>query len=140
MMRGQALVFEQVLLFMISVAIFVACFAVFQLYHSHFNFVSMNDQVSAVLVVVHSHVTELLRFEPLNASVEFSLPERIGNELYRVRFRDGALNVTTSQTGVSGSVSLSGLEGYAFSGETASSKGKTVIYKRGRNIIIGSAS
>ena len=141
MKKGQTIIIEQVLLFMISVAIFIACFGLFQLYQAHFLYTSLDDQANAVRDVVTSHIIELVRFGEFNASVELNLPKRISNGLYTLSITDDFLNVTPTQTGV---ISISnlyemGAGSYSFSGEAASSAGEIIIYKRGHNIIIGSA-
>lgn len=44
-MKGQTRIFEEVLIFGISIAIFVTCLSIFQMYQQHFGYVALNDQV-----------------------------------------------------------------------------------------------
>ena len=141
-MKGQTLVFEQVILFMISVAIFIACYSMFTIYQKHYAYLTASDQTKAVRDQVSANIVKIAKFDGMDASVKFSIPKKISGEDYNVFFSGGSVNVTTLQTGVSASSGLYGLDyrkggSFSFSGKAASSKGEIVIYKRGRNIIIG---
>jgi hypothetical protein len=136
MKKAASLVFEQVLLFLISVVIFIACFGFFQIYQSNVYFVSANDQTKAVRDMVSSQVIELTRFEDVNSSVSMKIPKRINGESYVVLFTGRSINVTTS-SGVTASMNFLSIDdSYRFSGETTSGKGEIIIYKRGYNIIL----
>jgi hypothetical protein len=137
MRNGQSLIFEQVLLFMISVAIFIVCFGLFQLYQSHFTHISLNDQVKAVRDMVSSQVLQIVKFENLNVTSKLKIPKKISGEEYRLLMTGTGLNVTTEITGITATSNFYQLgERYSFSGETISSKGEIIIYKMGNNIII----
>jgi hypothetical protein len=137
MRKGQSLIFEQVLLFMISVAIFIVCFGLFQLYQSHFTHISLNDQVKAVRDMVSSQVLQIVKFENLNVTSKLKIPKKISGEEYRLLMTGTGLNVTTEITGITATSNFYQLgERYSFSGETISSKGEIIIYKMGNNIII----
>jgi len=141
-MKAQGAVFEQVLLFGISVAIFVSAFAIFQLYQAHFASTSLLDHTKAVRDVVHNHLLELTRIDSLNASFTLRLPREISGEYYSVKINNTGITVITD---MSGTVAVSSLESlseagggmYTFTGETGSSRGEIIIYKRGYNIIMG---
>ncbi len=138
---GQSMIFEQVMLFGVSVAIFVACYGLFQLYQSHFTYVTMNDQVRAVRDLISAHVLELTKFEGMDASSIVKIPKRVSGELYYIAFTGTGLNVTTAQTQTSASSDFfmlgEGLGGrYVFLGKAASGRGEVIIYKRGNNIIL----
>ena len=135
MRKGQILVFEQVLLFGVSVAIFVACFAIFQLYQSHFGSIAVNDHTKAVRDMIYTHIIELTRFGDMNASIIVKIPKEISGEYYKVQLTDTAINITTMDSGVTATTGLQMLtEKYDFSGETTSSKGEIMIYKKGNEI------
>jgi hypothetical protein len=141
MKKGQSRIFEHVLLFGISVAIFVACFGIFQLYQSYFSSISVNDHAMAVRDMIHTHMMELTRLENLNASIVLKIPKEISGEGYRIMLNNTDIAVITEETGVTAAARLYTISedlygDYSFSGEAASSKGEIIIYKRGHNIII----
>jgi len=137
-MKAQTLIFEQVLLFLVSVAIFIMCFFVFQTYQGHFSSISMNDQVKGVRDLISSNVLELARFGEMNASVRVRIPERVSGERYRMSFSGYSFNVSTELTKTYAQMDFSDfLSSRTFSGNSTSSKGEVVIYKRGSNIILG---
>ena len=43
--KAQSVIFEQVILFGIGVAIFIICFAIFNIYQNYFMTISLNDQL-----------------------------------------------------------------------------------------------
>ncbi len=137
MRKAQTLIFEQVLIFMISVAIFIVCFGLFQLYQSYFTDVSANDQVKAVRDLISAQVLQLSKFEHLNVSAELKIPKKISGEGYDMLFTGSRLNVTIRETGITATSDLYQLgKRYTFSGNSTSSKGEIIIYKRGYNIIL----
>lgn len=141
-MKGQSAIFEQVLLFGISVAIFVMAFAVFQVYQSHFSSVASVDHARAVRDIVYGAVMEMSRIERINSSVKLQIPERINGEGYKITLNNTAVTIRTYDTGLtvsSGIASLSRANGGAwdFSGTATSSRREIIIYKRGSNIILG---
>jgi len=136
MKKGASLVFEQVLLFLVSVAIFIACFGFFQVYQANVHFITANDQTRGVMDMVSSQIIELTRFENVNSSVSLKIPKKINGESYVVLFTGRRINVTTS-SGVTASMNFLSIDdSYRFSGETTSGKGEIIIYKRGYNIIL----
>jgi len=136
-MKAQSFIFEQVLLFMIAVSIFIMCFFLFQIYQNHYSIIASNDQVKAVRDMISSQVIVLTKFEGLNASVRVRIPKKIVGEWYRITFSDSSLNVTIQMRGTSASSNLKQLGNrYTFSGNSTSGKGEIIIYKRGYNIII----
>ncbi len=140
-MKGQSRVFEQVLLFGISVAIFVACFGIFQLYQGHFSYISTNDNLVALGNVLYSHITEITRIDNMNTSLVVSIPKDIGGERYDISINDTDLLILTKETDQKSITRMNligtGLSGqYHLSGETTSGRGEIIIYKRGYNIII----
>lgn len=140
-MKAQTAVFEQVLLFGISVSIFVAAFGIFQLYQSHFASVSIIDHTRAIRDMIHNHITELTRIENLNASFTLRLPREINGEYYSIKINDTEIMVITYESRTAAISNISSLSKeygglYTFTGETRSNRGEIIIYKRGYNIII----
>ncbi|MCD6496258.1 MAG: hypothetical protein J7K54_03230 [Candidatus Aenigmarchaeota archaeon] len=141
-MKGQNAVFEQVLLFGISVAIFVMAFAVFNVYQTHFSSVASVDHIKAVKDIVYASVIEMMRVDGINSSAKISIPKTINGEGYEVSLNNTAITVRTYDSGISASSSTAfmggeGADTYGFSGSVSSSRGEIIIYKRGSNIILG---
>ncbi len=138
-MKGQNAVFEEVLLFAIAVAIFVIAFGIFQMYQNYYSSTALIDHTKSIRDMVNNHILELTSMEELNASLTFRVPEELSGEHYLIKINNTELRVTTDFSGVSSVSSLKALSasGYDFFGETRSSRGEIIIYKRGYNIIIG---
>ncbi len=140
-MKGQNLVFEQVLLFGVSVAIFVIAFGIFQLYQSYYSTTSIIDHTKAIRDTVYNHIAELTKIGSLNASFTLKIPEDLDGEYYSIKLNNTEIRVETYQSGVAAVSSMdalrSGTNPYSFQGETRSSRGEIIIYKRGYNIILG---
>ncbi len=140
-MKAQSAVFEQVLLFGIAVAIFVAAFGIFQIYEANYESASLMDHTKAVRDMVYNHLVELTVTDKLNASLTIRIPKQMSGEYYRILLNNTELRVTSVKTGIAAVSSVSSIttaDGglYTFSGETISSKGEIIFYKRGYNIII----
>jgi len=141
-MKAQSAVFEQVLLFTISVAIFIIALGIFQFYQSYFSSASLSDHTRAVRDIVYNHIAELTQIEDLNASFMLKIPKQLAGEYYTLKINNTEFSVVTQQTGIAAVSNISSLSlgyggMYTFSGETRSSRGKIIIYKRGHNIILG---
>jgi hypothetical protein len=138
-MKGQNAVFEQVLLFAIAVAMFVIAFGIFQMYQNYYSSTALIDHTRSIRDMINNHILELTRMEELNASLTLGIPEELSGEYYLIKINNTELRVTTDVSGVTSASSLAALwvSGYEFFGETRSSRGEIIIYKRGYNIIIG---
>lgn len=131
------MIFEQVLLFMISVAIFIVCFALFQIYEDYYNFIAVNDQVKAVRDIVSAQAIQLIKYEGLNVTTSIRVPKRIGGEFYHISFNGTGLNVSMQHSNVAAISDFFRLgDRFSFTGNSTSAKGEIIIYKRGNNIII----
>jgi len=134
--KGQTLVFEQVLLFTIGVAVFIASFALFSMYQSHYLSVMRWDQLKGVKEYMASNIIELSEKGEFESSVTLKIPRRIGNDFYRIRLSDNGLNISflTGDADYDFS-SLYGLNNsYTFEGSVTSDRGKVIIYKKGNSI------
>ncbi|UCD03132.1 MAG: hypothetical protein JSV63_00660 [Candidatus Aenigmatarchaeota archaeon] len=136
-MKGQSIIFEEVLLFGISVAIFIVAFTIFQMYQMNFSSNSLSDHTRSVRDMVLGHVVELTRIGDLNASLTLRIPREMSGEYYHIYINNTNFWVITDETKTTASYSIESMSStYSFSGETASRMGEIIIYKRGYNIII----
>jgi hypothetical protein len=136
-LSGQSLIFEQVMLFGIGVAIFVVLFAVFTIYQHYFASVNLHNQLDEVNDVVVLNIIKLVEKDNVTAHVIVDIPRRIGDEGYEIVLSDRGLNVTSLLTGVSKSSSLYGLnESYNLTGSVMSIFGRIIIYKKENKIIL----
>lgn len=133
---GQTVVFEQVLLFTIGVAVFISIFTMFSMYQTHYMSVSRWDQLKGVKEYIVSNIIELSEKEQFESYTILKIPQRIGNDFYRITLSPKGLNISffTGSFDYDFS-SLYGLNSsYEFSGSVTSDRGKVVIYKIGNSI------
>ncbi len=133
--KAQTLVFENVLLFGIGVAIFVLCYAVFTSYQLYFSGVGNIDQMNRIKNIITSNVLFLEEKETANSSIIIRIPRKIGGQIYKIKLSNEGVNVSTSDSYVFSSLYILDNSLY-ISGKTTSIKGKVTIYKRGNKIII----
>jgi len=133
--KAQTLVFENVLIFGISVAIFVLCYAVFTSYQLYFSGVGNIDQMNRIKNIITSNVLFLEEKETANSSIIIRIPRKIGGQIYKIKLSNEGVNVSTSDSYVFSSLYILDNSLY-ISGKTTSIKGKVTIYKRGNKIII----
>jgi hypothetical protein len=134
-MKGQILVFEQVLLFSLGVAIFIASFALFVMYHTHYLAITAEDQIAGVKEYITSNIINLVGKGDFNSSVILKIPRRINNQNYYISLDNGVK--VTLYDGTYDFSDLSTLsESFEFEGENVLSDGEIVIYKIGNKIIL----
>ena len=135
-MKSQSIMFEQVLLFVMGVTIFIMYFAVFNIYQDYFASVSINDQLSQIKGWISSNILKLAsREDSTTSSITLKIPKRIGNEVYRIELSGNGINVTSMVTGISKHSSFYNLnESMNLTGNVISLAGKVVIYKKGNEI------
>lgn len=133
--KAQTLVFENVLIFGISVAIFVLCYAVFASYQLYFSGVGNIDQMNRIKNIITSNVLFLEEKKTANSSIIIKIPKKIGGQIYKIKLSNDGINVSTSDSYVFSSLYILDNSLY-ISGKTTSIKGKVTIYKRGNKIII----
>jgi hypothetical protein len=134
--KGQVLVFENVLIFTISVAIFIVAFSVFNIYQAYFTQVGVSDQVAQVRDYIVSHVMVVSAKDAVNSSVTVKIPRTVGSEPYEIILSNSGLMVTSLVTGVSKTSDMYGLPYNFASRRIPSSRGKITIYKKANQIII----
>ncbi len=137
-MKGVSLIFEQVLLFMMGVTIFISCFSVFTLYQNYFLKLTGEAQAENVLNYISSHIIRIAQYDnETNVTLTLHIPKRIGNEGYEVILTNTGLNLTCLTSGYSISSRLYGLNHtFNLSGRIRSIDGTFIIYKKGNEIII----
>jgi hypothetical protein len=138
--KGVSIIFEQVLLFMIGVIIFMICFATFNSYELYFRESITANQLREVNEWVVSNIIMLSEKESgVNTTLRVRVPEFVGNEPYEIRLTQGGLNVTGFVSGKSAFSTLSAInQSFLLMGGFSTLHGNEfVIYKQGNKIIIG---
>jgi hypothetical protein len=134
--KGQILVFEQVLIFGIAITIFITSFALFAMYQNYYVSSSVQDQLTGVKEYVLSNIIKICEKDDMNSSVVLPIPRIIGNNYYRISLNSTGLTVSM-EGNISDFSPLYGLnEMYNFSGMVVSDLGKIVIYKYSNLIYI----
>ena len=137
-MRGQSPIFEQVMLFVLGVAIFIICFSMFKIYEDYFTDITVRDQLDAAKNFIISNILKLSkRSGDINSSIMLKIPRKAVNQPYQVSLSSKGINVTSLASGMysdSGLYNLS--KSFELEGSTLSSYGKCIIYKKGNKIII----
>ncbi len=137
--KGASIVFEQVLLFMIGVIIFIACFSMFNSYELYFSESIAANQLEEVSEWIVSNIVGFSEGMEVNSTVRIRIPELVGNEPYMIDLTQEGLNLTGFVSGRSVFSPLSGInQSFSLSGGFSTMHGSEfVIYKRGNQIIIG---
>lgn len=135
-MKAQSLVFEQVMLFVIGIAILIICFSIFTTYQDYFLSVSVNDQLEEVRNLIVFNILKLSEKEDeVESSITLPISKNVGSEAYKVELSENGLNVTSLASGVSKFSNVYGLnESFEFSGRIVSTLGRIIIYKTGKRI------
>jgi len=137
-MKGQTLVFEQVLLFSLSVVILMTSFALFMMYQNYYMSETSQDQISQVKEYILSSIIKLCEKDEFNSTVTLSIPRTIGNNFYRISLTNQGLNLTmVTGERLSDFSKLYGFnETFSFGGWVVSDIGKIVIYKKDMSVIL----
>lgn len=138
-MKGQNLVFERVMLFAIGVAIFIACFAVFDSYQKYYTIVGRDDQLSSLGAHVSFAILDAAKkSNSTEATIKLDIPPVIGGENYILSLTQQGLNITMTHSKRHELFHLYGLnESFKFGGEKVLSRGgELLIYKKGNLIIL----
>ena len=137
--KGVSLVFEQVMLFVVGVTIFLTCFSLFKSYEVYHTGNIMQDQMNEVSDMVGSTIFSISWNQDYNSTLKRSVPERVGNEYYSIRLTQSGINLTSHQTGKMLFRPLASInDSYTLSGGFSTLHGtEFLIYKKGNQIIIG---
>ena len=99
--KGVTLVIEQVMLFMIGIMIFMACFAMFRSYEVYYTGSIGDSHTEEVSEWVVSTLIGLSERDDVNSTIKVTVPRYLGNEPYEIRLSQGGLNITTFVSGKS---------------------------------------
>jgi predicted hydrocarbon binding protein len=137
-MKGQILVFEQVLIFTMGIAILMVSLSLFMLYQNYYGSSSDNDQMIELKEYVISSIIRISEEKDTNSSVMLSIPKRIGNNLYKISLSNAGLNITVDNEKKTSDFSpiYSLNKTYTMSGMATSDLGKIVLYKNGNSIVL----
>jgi len=135
--KGQTVVFEQVLIFSISVAIFIAAFTLFSMYQNQYMSITTRDHLAGVKEYVMSNIIDLVKKEGFNSSVTLKIPRTVSNRLYLIDLSNNGLYVRMNGEEAYEFSSLGALnETFTFGGQVSSDLGVIVIYKKGDKILL----
>jgi hypothetical protein len=137
-LKGQTAVFEEVMLFGIGVAIFIASFYIFSYYQETMVQATAEDHLSETMEYLSSTLLDVSRM-PGNASVTLQIPEKInGRYYYTIRLNQTGLFLKLVPDGKEISSNLYGIQNGAGiiirDSSIASVSRKIMIYKRGSEV------
>ncbi len=144
-LKAASFIFEQVMLFLMGVVIFTACFFVFQSYQSYFEEISVRNQLNEIKDAVISYIIKLaeggkdtisyIKIKFCRPPGSNCFPYKVGNEDYLISLSDDGVNVTAISSGITVHSDVY-LLNISLDGTVYSSAGDFVIYKSGNKIII----
>lgn len=137
-LKGQTLVFENVIIFSIGVTMFIFSFVMFLNLQEYYRAVAIHDHMNKLENVLVANVIYVATSDEINVSVIVEIPETIGGEFYTVGFEDEKLYVDLESATVKKTSGLFNL-GEDFdivTGSIVSNRGKATIYKNGDRINI----
>jgi hypothetical protein len=136
MAKGQTLIFEQVLIFAISIAIFAAAFMLFSNYQSHYLSVTSEDHMKNMKNFVVNNIIKLSEGGDINSTIVSKIPTKVGDNYYEIILTNDNVTVMLDD-GRFDYFNLGTLNAtFRFSGKVRSTGGTVVIYKTGNSIII----
>jgi hypothetical protein len=137
--KGATLVFEQILLFVMGIIIFITCFSLFRSYETYFSEFTAADQFEDVNELIRSNIVLFSQEENTNSTMRVEVPEEVGNERYIINLSQEGITIKTSETGKVFFSPLSAINRtFSFSGRFSTVHGSEfLIYKKGNQIIIG---
>ncbi|MEE9406261.1 MAG: hypothetical protein V3V26_02540 [Candidatus Aenigmarchaeota archaeon] len=134
--KGQSVIFENVLIFVAGVTIFILFYSVFTAYQANFTAIGIDSQLSEIRDYISTHILLMAGKEGINSSVIIKIPRTVATELYEVELYSGGLNLTSSVTSVRKHSNLYSLPVTLIPKRIPSSAGKITIYKKGNRINI----
>ncbi|MBI4020762.1 MAG: hypothetical protein HY369_00805 [Candidatus Aenigmarchaeota archaeon] len=137
-LKGQSLVFEQVMLFTIGVAILVICVSIFTIYQGYFLGVGETNQLDQATEWVAAHIVEAaLTSGSTTATLEIPVPRTVGNAVYQVTLSSQGLVVENLLTGAQSRSTLATLnQTFQLSGTVTSVNGRIIVKKDGNQVIL----
>lgn len=134
--KGQSVIFENVLIFVAGVTIFILFYSVFTAYQANFTAIGIDSQLSEIRDYISTHILLMAGKEGINSSVIIKIPRTVATELYEVELYSSGLNLTSSVTNVRKHSNLYSLPVTLIPKRIPSSAGKITIYKKGNRINI----
>jgi len=137
-LKGATLIFEQVMLFAISVAIFLILISVFNVYQNFFVSVSGDNQLDETKEWISSNILKAAEKEDATSFHIIPIPRYISDAVYEVRLSHEGLHVRELATNSEKFSTLYSLnESFVLvPGNVTSIKGKITIKKENNQIII----
>jgi hypothetical protein len=137
MAKGQSLIFEQVMLFGISVSIFLILFSVFSVYQKIYLDVGSLNHLDEVKEWISANILKIAEKKESTSFLIIPVPRYMGDSVYEIRLEESGLtvrNILTDDEKVSSLYTLN--RTFSLSGTVNSIKGKITIKKEGNKIII----
>ena len=134
-MKSQV-VFEQVLLFIISVSIFLSTYSFFNMYQNSFSTRMRDIYIDLVGEKILLGIIDICKTGMnTNTTIIINIPDKILGKTYKVSLDNNQLEIDIS--GYKKTYKLYGFEDdFEFSGNTQSSGKIILIYKKGNSIIL----
>ena len=138
MMKGQNLVFEQVMLFFMGVLIFTITFTFFFAYQNHVILQGTADQLNEVASHISWSILSIAQREYReNSTLALTIPGTVGQEIYELTLSNDGLLVRAVVSNASVFSNLGMLnQTMSLSGRSSSADDNVIIYKKGNEIII----
>lgn len=136
--KGQSLIFEQVLLFSFSVAIFIAAFTIFSFYQDFYVSSSSNNHLDQTKEWISSQILKTAeQSESTQSLFILPIPKKIENNVYVIRLTNEGLEVENIISNTTASSTLYSLgENFTLSGNVSSINGRITIKREDKQIII----
>ena len=137
--KGVSLIFEQVMLFVVGVVIFIISLSIFNTYERYYTETIVVNQIENIQQDIVSNLLTFYYNDEINSTLRMSVPEMVGSEHYDIRINQSGLSLTTKVSRKSSFAPLSRInDTFILSGGFSTVHGSEfLIYKRGNQIIIG---
>lgn len=138
-MKGQTLIFEQVILFGISVAIFLILFSVFTIYQNYYLEVGGSNQLDESKEWISANILKVAEKENATTISIIPIPRNVADAVYSIALSNNEKllileNLLTKEKKTSSLYDIG--KKYTLSGNLTSMKGKITIKKEGKLISI----
>jgi len=136
--KGQSIIFEHVLLFSISVVIFIISFAVFSIYQNIFVSANSANQLDGTKEWVSAHILKVAQHDDsVESLLIIPIPQRNGDSAYDIQLTNNGLEIENIISGAKSTSTLFFLnESFTLSGNVSSINGRVIIKREDEQIII----
>ncbi|MBL7206345.1 MAG: hypothetical protein ISS36_01960 [Candidatus Aenigmarchaeota archaeon] len=131
--KAQARVFEEVILFLFGVMIFITFLAFYNSYQLYFLSVGEENQIIEIKNLVVSNIVKLAT-KPGDSSIIMKIPPKIGDIPYTIELSDTGILLRGSKMNTSNLYNIKELTGGTLGGSVWSTQGKVTIIKKENNI------